>query len=257
MHVLSIQDTRYKIPDTNVIYSPGNAAKQWILANIEKRFFDQRIRILDLACGTAWVWEQFIKAHPNVHVVGIDMDASAITEGKKKYEGASNIDLHVFDAQSFVNDPNSELRATNYDFVVALSAIEHVVDREAFLKTVWDSLKPGGIAYLNYDAGHFRSRNIKERLMVPISQLLAVIGIERFYMKRVDDAVFRNLAEKQGFRLVETRKHNIATLKGFMKSASMEAIESWYGFEERLGALYAPDALDRIMLSTTVVLEKP
>lgn len=242
-----------------MMYSPGNAAKQWILTDIERRFQDQPIRILDLACGTAWIWEKFVPSHPDVRIVGLDTDVAAIAEGQKMYAGVTNVELSVFDAQTSdaVLIANRKPLIADYDFVVALSAIEHVVDREAFLKTVWDALKPGGMAYLNYDAGHFRSRNIKERIMVPVSQALAMIGIERFYMKRVDDAAFAGMAEKRGFRQVETRKHNLHPLKGFMKSASIEAIESWYGFEERLGALYAPDALDRIMWSTTIVLAKP
>jgi len=237
-----------------MIYSPGNAAKQWILADIEKRFSDQPIRILDLACGTAWIWEKFISAHPNVRITGIDTDAAAITRGKEMYKEFPRIELTAGDAQTTTD---SRPPTPEFDIVVALSAIEHVVDREAFLKTVWDALKPGGKAYLNYDVGHFRSRNIKERLMVPISQLLAIVGIERFYMKRVDDSLFKGMAEKLGFRLVQVRKHNLPALKGFMKSASLEAVEAWYGLEERLGDLYTPEELDRIMWSTTVVLEKP
>jgi ubiquinone/menaquinone biosynthesis C-methylase UbiE len=233
-----------------MIYSPGNAAKQWILHDIEGSLGYESVRILDLACGTAWIWETFIKTYPNAKITGLDTDERAIDEARKKYEGVSNIEVRVFDAQkSFENE--------SQDIVVALSAIEHVVDREAFLKTVWDALKPGGRAYLNYDSGHFRSSNIKERIMVPVSQILALFGLEKWYMKQVSDVDFRGLAEKRGFRFIKVRKHNLHTLKGFMKSASVESINAWYAYEERLGELYAPDELDRIMGSTTVVLEKP
>jgi SAM-dependent methyltransferase len=243
-----------------MMYSPGNSAKQWILHDIEGSLGYEPVRILDLACGTAWIWEKFIKTYPNVRVVGIDTDADAIAEAKKTYEGAPNMDLHVFDAQtkrSGIPISNFHFPISTFDIVTALSAIEHVVDRESFLKTVWDALKPGARAYLNYDAGHFRSRRMKERIMVPVSQALAAFGFERFYMKRVDDAEFLAMVEKRGFRLVTVRKHNLHPLKGFMKHASMEAVEAWYAFEERLGSLYTPDELDRIMWSTTVVLEKP
>lgn len=242
-----------------MIYSPGNSAKQWILTDIEQRFSDQPVRILDLACGRAWIWEKFLPAHQNVSVVGVDTDAEAILEGKKRYEGISAIDLYVLDAQGVGknSNPKSQIPNSSFDVVVALSAIEHVVDREAFLKTAWDALKPGGMAYLNYDIGHFRSRNLKERIMVPVSQLMALVGVERYYMKRVNDADFLKLAEKQGFHHVLTRKHNLPALKGFMKSASVEAIEAWIAFEERLGSLYTSEELDRIMWSTTLVLKKP
>ena len=142
------------------------------------------------------------------------------------------------------------------DVVTAFSAIEHVVDRPAFLQTVFTSLKSGGFAYLNFDDGHFRSYDLKERLMVPVSQLLALFGFQGPYMKHVDDALFRSQAERAGFRFVALRKHNIFPLKGFMKGASPEAVRAWYEFEEQMNELYTPEQLDKIKWSTTLVLQK-
>jgi 2-polyprenyl-3-methyl-5-hydroxy-6-metoxy-1,4-benzoquinol methylase len=231
------------------IYSPGNAAKQWILSDIEQRFGDSPLRILDLACGSAWIWEKYISVHPQTRIIGVDMDAGAIEVGRKKYEGKPAVALRVFDAQQTVKDDP-------VDAVVALSAIEHVVDRAAFLRTVCEALRPGGIAYLNYDAGHFRSRNFKERLMVPVSQLLALAGYEKPYMKKVDDAAFRALAEAQGFSVLALRKHNLHPLKGFMRGAPDQTLAAWFAFEDKLGELFPPKELDRIMWSTTLVLKK-
>lgn len=233
-----------------MLYSPGNTAKEWILRDIEQTLDDRNIRILDLACGSAWVWEGFLPAHSNVRVLGVDTDAQALEVGRKRYANLPAIELRHFDAQH-------PLEEKSFDVVVALSAMEHVVDHAAFLRTARDALKPGGVAYLNYDAGHFRSHSLKERLMVPVSQLLAMIGMEKWYMKQVDDAAFRTIAVQQGFSVEAIRKHNIGKLKGFMKKAPAEAVEEWYGFEERLGAVLPPDRLDSLMLSTTFKLRKP
>lgn len=232
-----------------MMYSSGNTAKQWILSNIETSLSDAPCRILDLACGTAWIWKDFLSVHPNVSVVGIDTDLKAIERAKRDDAGSPRMELRVFDAQRPVEE-------SAFDIVTALSAIEHVVDREAFLKTVWNALRPGGVAYLNYDVGHFRSHNLKERFMVPVSQVLAMFGIERFYMKRVDDRAFVLTARNIGFNVTAVRKHNLHPLKGFMRHAPPEAVQAWIDFEERLGGLYTPEALDRIMWSTTVVLKK-
>jgi ubiquinone/menaquinone biosynthesis C-methylase UbiE len=233
-----------------MLYSSNNAAKQWILEKLGERFKNDAARILDLACGSAWVWEGFLVVHPNANVVGVDFDVEAIEKGIKYYAQQSRIELRIGDAQR-------PIEIESYDAVIALSAIEHVVDRKAFLEVVYRALKPGGIAYLNYDVGHFRSLNLKERIMVPVSQVLAFFGKEHWYMKRVDDRLLRSQAELIGFRFVELRKHNIAPLKGVLRNASEETIRSWYAFEESLGVSIKPEELDRAMLSTTIVLQKP
>jgi SAM-dependent methyltransferase len=270
------------------IYERGNAAKQAILEALESRFAiptsqplspsAPQPRILDLACGDGSKWKSFALAHPHWTIIGVDTNARAIARGMKALGGIANVRLVVGDAQGShesrgepapsapegshesergVSTHDSRLTTHDYDAVVALSAVEHVVDRAAFLKTVWEALKPGGIAFLNYDAGHFRSWNPKERIMVPVSQILAMFGVERFYMKRVKDRKFLELAKAQGFRHLRTTKHNLHPLKGFMRKASDEQLRTWFLFESSMNHLYAPDDLDRVMWSTTVVLEKP
>ncbi|MFH1078252.1 MAG: class I SAM-dependent methyltransferase [Patescibacteria group bacterium] len=232
-----------------MIYERGNAAKQWILNEMGRHFGGSACRVLDLGCGDGAKWRGFLPTHPVMTVVGIDTDAEAIARGRGMSAGLKGLDLRVADAQKPVEGA--------FDVIVAMSAIEHVVDRKAFLTTVWDALSSGGVAFLNYDAGHFRSRDIKERLMVPISQLLALIGVEGPYMKKVDDATFRRQAEAQGFKVVATRKHNLAPLKGVMRGAGDEALVEWFAYEEALNARFAPEQLDGAMWSTTLILQKP
>ncbi|MCR4278606.1 MAG: class I SAM-dependent methyltransferase [bacterium] len=233
-----------------MIYSDGNSAKQWIFSEIHRRFENRPVRILDLGCGSGMLWKRFLELHPMAHVTGIDTDQVAIQKGMKEYGLAKNMSLSVFDAQKLIDQ-------TEFDVVTALSAIEHVVDREAFIRTVWQSLKRGGFAYLNYDVGHFRSRNIKERIMVPVSQLLAYVGFESPYMKRVDDVIFLNQLEKQGFYIVRHMKHNASCLKPRMKQGGEDVVRLWVDFETRLNELLRPEELDPFMLSTTVVVQKP
>jgi SAM-dependent methyltransferase len=230
------------------IYERGNASKQGIFLELQARALQRPLRILDLACGDGRLWSVFLPMHPHVSVVGIDTDASAIQRGQARQQ--ERLELRVFDAQHPLKD---EL----FDVVVAFSAIEHVVDRSAFLRTVWGALASGGWAYLNYDVGHFRSPDLKERLMVPVSQFLAYIGLEGSYMKRVDDALFLEQARTQGFVVQKVRKHNLHPLKGFFRGATDEAVKEWFVFEERLNDLYSARELDEVMWSTTVILQKP
>lgn len=232
-----------------MIYERGNAAKQWMLEEIHRLADGRSLRVLDLGGGSGRIWQTFLASHPNVHVTVVDTDAKAISDGTGMYQNNTQMEFRLADAQRPIDGA--------FDVVMAMSAIEHVVDRPAFLKTVWSALPSGGTAYLNYDVGHFRSKNIVERIMVPVSQLLALFKVEGPYMKKVDDRKFRMQAERQGFHVAFVRKHNMYPLKGFMRGATDEAVQSWYAFEERLGALYPPEHLDSILWSTTVVLKKP
>jgi 2-polyprenyl-3-methyl-5-hydroxy-6-metoxy-1,4-benzoquinol methylase len=232
-----------------MIYERGNAAKQWIFEQLDREFGNNPVCILDLAGGSGRIWKTYLERHQIAKVVSVDFDERAISDGKKMYEGNAQMTLRVFDAQQ----PVEQL----FDSVVAMSAIEHVVDRPAFLRTVWQSLKPGGKAYLNYDAGHFRSRDIKEQLMVPISQILAVFGFQKSYMKKVDDELFRKQAEAQGFTVIGLKKHNAQKLKGLMRGAPDDVLNDWFVFEDSLNSRFTPEQLDGAMLSTTLILEKP
>ncbi len=233
-----------------MIYERGNAAKQNIfvaLADLAKG--NVALRVLDLACGDGRLWPLFLDQHPNVEVVGIDTDAKAIARGQATFKHA-HLELRVLDAQKPLTDET-------FDIVVAFSAIEHVVDRPAFLRTVWQALRPQGKAFLNYDVGHFRSHDLKERLMVPISQLMASVGLQGSYMKEVDTSLFQSQAQQQGFIVESIQKHNLHPLKGFFRGAKDEVLETWIRFENELNALYTPEQLDAVMWSTTLILKKP
>jgi|GEM_PF-1888764 len=233
-----------------MIYSPGNAAKQWIFEELDAHFKHQGGMIFDLCCGTGQLWKSFLETHPGVRYQGIDFDNAAIQKAQHHFQP-------VGDRVTFLAGDAQAKHSIQADIATAFSAIEHVLDRKAFLQTVFDSLVPGGKAYLNYDAGHFRSHDIKERVMVPVSQLLAYFGYEQSYMKKVDDRLFRQQAQAIGFQIIETRKHNMSGLKRFMRGKNLEAVQAWYTFEERMGKLYSPEDLDVAFLSTTLVLRKP
>lgn len=232
------------------IYTRGNAAKQWIAEQLSARFRGRPHQILDLGCGSGDLWSAYLASESSAKIIGVDIDRAAIERGRRAYADEARVELRVANAQK-------PLVEKNVDALVALSAIEHVVDRPAFLRTVWGALVPGGVAYLNYDAGHFRSKNLKERLMVPISQCLAAIGFEGSYMKAVHDATFRSEIEAQGFIVEHFCKHNLYPLKGFMRGAQDEQIHAWYAFEKDMNRLYAPEALDTVMWSSTFVIRKP
>lgn len=232
------------------LYSRNNPAKQWMLEEIERIAPGHPVRVCDLGCGAGSVWPEFLKDHPDISYVGLDTSVKDIERAKKNFTECPNAIVRVADAQSF-----SEQIGT-FDVVTALSALEHVVDLKAFITTTLSLLRPGGAALLNYDAGHFRSHDLKERLMVPVSQLLAKVGIEGSYMKEVDDKELSAIVVAQNGVVVKMMKHNFHPLKSLFKGANDETIKAWFEFEQRLNETVSSDRLDALMWSTTLVLKK-
>ncbi|MBE7525486.1 methyltransferase domain-containing protein [Patescibacteria group bacterium] len=238
-----------------MIFSHNNPAKEWILQELAARADRGPFSVCDLACGSGSVWPAFLLEYPSVRYVGKDTDAAAIERGRKAMAGIPNARMDVADAQILPEEEGS------YDVVTALSALEHVVRIDKFLDTVFRLLKPGGVAYLNYDDGHFTSHNPKERIMVPVSQVLALVGIEGPYMKRVNDADIIRLIEERGGKVLAVRKNNLAAMKGFTKGHKSglmgdDVLREWFAFENRLNDMLSPAQLSKIFGATTVVMQK-
>lgn len=239
----------------NKIYSHNNPSKEWILHDIAKRAGSAPLHICDLACGSGSVWRDFLIDHPNITYHGADYDREAIELGQKKFVDVPNAHFVVADAQKMSDGVGT------YDMLTAFSSLEHVVRIDKFLDTAFSMLKPGGIAYINYDDGHFTSRDIKERLMVPLSQILAKFGIEGPYMKRVKDFYVVRMLHERGARIIDIRKHNLASMKGFTKAYKTgltheNVLHDWFAFENRLNEYCAPSQLSSIFGATVIIAEK-
>ena len=234
------------------IYSGNNPAKQWMLEEIERLAAGQSIRVFDLGCGAGSVWPRFLQDHPEIVYVGIDTDEKEIERARKNFTNCPNASVSVADGQRFREGVGV------FDVVTAFSALEHVVDVKSFIATALSLLKPGGRALLNHDAGHFRSHDVKERLMVPISRGLAKLGIEGPYMKELNDEDIRKFVEAAGGKLIGLRKHNLFCLKGLLRGENLtdEIAREWLGFENRMNELLAPAKLDPVFWATIAIVER-
>ena len=235
-----------------MITAPNSSAKEWIFRQLAERAAHGPVRVCDLACGSGSSWHDFLLRFPQVMYVGSDTDREAIEQARRAFADVPTATFSVADAQRAAQEKDS------YDVVTAFSALEHVVHLEPFVQHALTILKPDGIAYLNYDNGHFHSHDPKERLMVPVSQLLARFGIEGPYMKEVDDEELCGFIRKQGGQVLQVRKHHFSTLKGFMKKyrTREEVLNAWFAFEDRLNELVSAHELARTCGATTVVVKR-
>ncbi len=100
-----------------------------------------RMKVLDLATGTADVALELVSSPHVSHVDGIDMSQGMIEQGlikvaKKKYQG--KIDLRVGDAQHL---PFAD---SSYDAVTISFGIRNIPDVKACISECYRVLKPGG-----------------------------------------------------------------------------------------------------------------
>lgn len=95
-------------------------------------------RLLDLGCGTGWTSIFF--ARRGYEVVGIDISEDMIfhADANKQRAGVGNV-------QFLVGDYERLNFQAEFDCAVFYSSLHHAVDEIEALRTVYNSLKPGGI----------------------------------------------------------------------------------------------------------------
>lgn len=89
-------------------------------------------RILDLGCGTGDLAYEISAS--GAHVTGMDDSSEMIERAKSKYPGLTFV---VGDGENF----NTE---TSYDAVFSNAALHWIKDAASVVRSVYDSLKPGG-----------------------------------------------------------------------------------------------------------------
>lgn len=98
----------------------------------------QGLDIIDIGCGGGLVCEPMARLGANV--CGIDADENAIQVAG---EHAKNSGLDI-DYKATTSDELAK-NGQKFDVVLALEIIEHVADRDSFVKSVMDLCKPGGL----------------------------------------------------------------------------------------------------------------
>lgn len=94
--------------------------------------------IIDIGCGGGLVCEPMTRLGGNV--TGLDADENAI-QVAQKHAKSSNLSINYQNRTS--DDLASEDK--KFDVVLALEIIEHVADKEVFVKSVIDLCKPNGL----------------------------------------------------------------------------------------------------------------
>jgi 2-polyprenyl-6-hydroxyphenyl methylase/3-demethylubiquinone-9 3-methyltransferase len=95
--------------------------------------------ILDAGCGNGWLAKTL--ADQGFEVCGIDLQESGIDHARR-------LDPRCRFALASVYDDYEPLFERQFDAVVSLEVIEHLYDPSAFVKRVFQALRPGGLFVL-------------------------------------------------------------------------------------------------------------
>jgi 2-polyprenyl-6-hydroxyphenyl methylase/3-demethylubiquinone-9 3-methyltransferase len=95
--------------------------------------------VLDAGCGNGWFAKTL--ADQGFEVCGIDLEETGIAH-------AERLDPRCRFALASVYDDYEPLFERQFDAVVSLEVIEHLYDPRAFVKRVFQALRPGGLFIL-------------------------------------------------------------------------------------------------------------
>lgn len=125
--------------------------------------FERRpVHVLDLGCGSARNFWDFLHSDPHIHYVGVELDRTRVQEAEHKIGSLPNVRL----LHGFGEELQQELEGT-FDLTISLSVLEHVKNLEKFLKASVRATRPGGRVAHRYDLGHaLHPSSIRERLKV-------------------------------------------------------------------------------------------
>jgi 2-polyprenyl-3-methyl-5-hydroxy-6-metoxy-1,4-benzoquinol methylase len=98
------------------------------------------LRVLDLGCGGGHNGALLKQAGAR-EVVGVELDARAAHEARKRLDMVIQGDLAEFDPARLGDEP--------FDAVLASDVVEHLVDPEAVLAGILTRLRPGGAVVIS------------------------------------------------------------------------------------------------------------
>lgn len=206
----------------------GNSAKlyclDWIEQYVLKR--NEKVKILDLGCGTALNFVNLLKLYPQAGYVGVDPSKGSCLRAQQNLTG---LNAKILNSQAY---GIYELLEEQFDIIVSFSVFEHVYRRMDYLRAAYKCLKDEGYFLINYDAGHFF--HWKERTLQTIGFLLARFGVERFYMSFVKEQDFLEMIKKTGFKIIDSKFFNTrlkGTCKVIPKHQVLEYMKKWLEFE--------------------------
>jgi SAM-dependent methyltransferase len=227
-------------------YFLGNAAKARVVGSILERARrvpePSELLVFDHGCGGGGDWPDILDDNPSIRYVGYDPDPPSLRRALDRLQGRK---------ARFLSADELGGESIRADVVVSFSVFEHVYDRLAYLRLSSRHLAPGGIFFLNYDDGHFRTpldldrpalwgRQLRPWMHNLLARPLAALGAVSRFQARVTRGDADRLVAEAGFEIVDEFYSNIESFKILSKTISPHArgdfMQLWLSVEEELNA---------------------
>lgn len=215
-----------------------------------------RVNILDIGCGTAQMWQPFLKNMPGVHLYGFDPSKSSIIIAKQNLKSLNA----SFCQGSITSIKKIFSEIPNFDFIVSHSVLEHVYPRHLYFDILKSRLYEDGVALISWGNDHFR-QGLRTDLRNYLSRLLAIIGLEKFYTHQVNDQWAKNEIFKSDLEINTFHHYSLVELKKLLKfvpkQSQIKIFQNWIKLEEKLNkCLKEEKAFKNKMDETFVVITK-
>jgi len=182
-----------------------------------------RLKIIDLGCGTGNLSRKIIKTYPNARVICLDMAENMIKMAKAKLKEGPNVSYWQGDIQKFSY-------GTNYNAILSSMVLHHIEgkDKPGFYRKLYKALSKGGV-FFNIDILLASNRHLQTMYQDKWKDFMKKSGLPKH---KVNDMLARHAREdrpvsfeeemaimqKTGFKCVDVvmKKYNF-TLYGGIK----------------------------------------
>jgi len=110
------------------------------LARFRSAYKNQQAHILDLGCGTGYLYRRLLDAGFKMTGADISTEMIDVLQGKVLPEAAERSKLVVADAESFLTQAEAQ-----YDGIVQSALLHHLYDYESMVREYCGRLRPGGL----------------------------------------------------------------------------------------------------------------
>ena len=145
-----------------------------------------KLKIIDLGCGTGNLAQKIITAYPNASVTCIDMAENMLKMAKAKLKRKRNVNFWLGDIRNF--DYSGK-----YDVIVASMVLHHIEkkDKFRFYRKLYNALSRGGVFYV-IDIFLAPDNYLQKLYMDKWKAFMKTNGLP---MKKVNDMITRHQRE--------------------------------------------------------------